>query len=159
MKALLISPEFIPSFFSLGEVADFIGRKTTHAPLGLVTVAALLPKEWSMKVVDCNVNPVSDDDWEWADIVLISGMITQRQSQTALIREAKEKGKTTVVGGPFATAVPDSPRKAGADFLVLDEGEISIPKFLEALDNGETSGVFNAGEEKADMTQSPIPRI
>lgn len=159
MHTLLISPEFVPSFFSLDEIAGFLGRKTTHVPLGLVTVAALLPQDWDLRVVDCNVNPVSQEDWDWADLVMISGMITQRWSQDELIREAKRQGKAVAVGGPFATSVPDSPLQSGADFLVLDEGEVTIPMFLQALERGESKGTFSAAGQQADMTMSPIPRF
>ncbi len=92
-------------------------------------------------------------------MVLISGMVTQKYEQVALIKEAKRRGKVVVVGGPFATSTPDIPKQAGADFLVLDEGEITIPRFIDALERGETSGVFRADGEQADMSQSPPPRF
>ena len=159
MKALLVWPKFAPSFFSLDGVKELIGRETIYAPLSLTTIAAILPQKWSFRIVDCNVRTISNSDWEWADIVMVSGMITQRASQAEIIRDAKAQGKTVVVGGSFATSVPEEPEAAGADFLVLDEGELTIPAFLEALERGETGGVFRSGGEKADMTTSPIPRF
>ncbi len=89
---------------------------------------------------------------------MLSGMIVQHQQMIELIREAKSRGKPVAVGGPYVTSVPEDAQAAGADFLVLDEGEITIPLFLEALARGETSGTFHAGGEKPDVTQSPIPR-
>ncbi|NKB63485.1 MAG: DUF4070 domain-containing protein [Gammaproteobacteria bacterium] len=159
MRALLVWPKFAPSFFSLDGVKNLMGKQAIYSPLGLVTIAAILPQEWSFKIVDCSIRPISESDWDWADIVMVSGMITQRKNQGEIIREAKTRGKSVVVGGPFATSVPNEPKEAGADFLVLDEGELTIPLFLDALERGETSGVFMADGEKADMTQSPIPRF
>lgn len=136
-----------------------IGRKTLLPPLNLITVAAILPQDWAFRLVDCNAEALQETDWDWADIVLISGMIVQRGHMMALIREAKQRGKSVAVGGPYVTSVPDEAREAGADFLVLDEGEVTIPPFVEALQRGESSGTFSAEGEKADMTQSPVPRF
>ena len=158
MKALMIWPKHIASMQSLEGMHKLIGVKSQYVPLPIVTVAALLPQEWDFRVVDCNIKTVSDDDWNWADIVLISGMMTQRDDQSRLIQQAKAHDKLVAVGGPFATSVPHVPTRAGADFLVLDEGEITIPEFVEALNAGETSGVFRANGRQADMTQSPMPR-
>lgn len=89
---------------------------------------------------------------------MFSGMIVQRTHMLSLIREAKARNKRVAVGGPYVSSVPHEAAEAGADFMVLDEGEITIPPFVEALERGETSGWFRAGEEKPDVTQTPIPR-
>jgi len=148
MKTLLIYPEFPPSYWSYENLLKLLGRKSLLPPLSLITVAALLPQEWSIRLVDCNAEPVRDEDWEWADIVMISGMIVQKEHMAELIKEGKARDKLVAVGGPYFTSVPDDAADAGADFLVLDEGEITIPPFVEALQRGETSGVFKAGDEK-----------
>ncbi len=135
-----------------------IGKKALLPPLSLITVAALLPQNWDFRLVDCNANDLTEDDWEWAEIVMISGMIVQKESMTDLIKAGKRRNKLVAVGGPYYTSVPDDASNAGADFLVLGEGEITIPPFVEAIRRGETSGVFDANDEKADMTQSPVPR-
>ena len=158
MKALLLYPEFPPSYWSYEGLLKLVGKKTLLPPLSLITVAAILPQDWDFRLVDCNARDVEEDDWQWADIVLVSGMIVQRLAMLALIREAKRREKSVVVGGPYFTSVPKDALDAGADFLVLDEGEVTIPHFIAALDRGETSGIFKADEEKADMTLSPVPR-
>ena len=158
MKTLLIYPKFPPSYWSYEGLLKLIGRKAFVPPLGLITVAALLPQDWEFRVVDCNANDVSEDDWQWADIVMLSGMLVQKHNMLALIREAKSRDKLVAVGGPYVTSVPQDVEQAGADFIVLDEGEITIPLLVEALERGETCGRFDAGGEKADMNTSPIPR-
>lgn len=127
------------------------------APLGLITLAALLPCHWEFRLADLNTRQLSADDWAWAETVMLSGMIVQRDNMVSLIREAKDRGKPVVVGGPFATSVPQDILEAGADFLVLGEGENTIPLWLAALSQGETQGVFQH-DSRPEMTLSPVPR-
>ena len=127
------------------------------APLGLITVAALLPDDWEFRLADLNTRPLRPDDWDWAEIVMLSGMIVQREGLVTLIREAKARHKTVVVGGPFATSVPQEILEAGADFLVRGEGEMTIPLWLAALRAGETHGVIEPAG-RPEMTISPVPR-
>ncbi len=159
MRVLLIYPVFPPSFWSFEETIRLVGRKAMLPPLGLVTVAALLPQEWEFKLVDRNIREITQAEWDWADIVMLSAMIVQKQDLLAQIREAKRRGKTVVIGGPYPTALPQECTDAGPDFLVLDEGEITIPMFLRALEQGETSGTFRSDGEKPDVTATPIPRF
>jgi radical SAM superfamily enzyme YgiQ (UPF0313 family) len=157
MRVLLINPEFPSSFWTLKQSCDLLGRKTLMAPLGLLTLAALLPRDWEFRLADLNTRQLSADDWSWAEMVMLSGMIVQRDGLLSLIRESKEKGKPVVVGGPFATSVPQDILKAGADFLVLGEGENTIPLWLTALRQGATHGVFRH-DSRPEMTLSPVPR-
>jgi radical SAM superfamily enzyme YgiQ (UPF0313 family) len=157
MRVLLIHPEFPSSFWTLKQSCELLGRKTLMAPLGLVTVAALLPQDWEFRLVDLNTRPLGPDDWDWAEMVMLSGMIVQRDGMLGLIREAKGRGKPVVVGGPFATSVPQDFLAAGADFLVLGEGENTVPLWLAALNRGETHGVFQP-DARPEMTLSPVPR-
>ena len=127
--------------------------------LGLITVAAILPQEWEFTLVDRNIRTVTEAEWAWADIVIMSAMIVQKSDLTDQIQLAKQHGKLVAVGGPFPTSVPQEPLAAGADFLILDEGEITLPLFVKAISKGETSGTFRAPEgEKPDVTGTPIPR-
>lgn len=126
-------------------------------PLGLVTVAAILPQEWEFKLVDRNVRDITEEEWAWADMVMLSAMIVQKEDLHALVAEAKRRGKPTVVGGPYPTALPDECE--AADFKVLDEGEVTIPMFLEALARGEKGGTFRSNGVKPDVTGTPIPRF
>lgn len=158
MRTLLIYPEFPRTFWSYEKILELIDRKVLLPPLGLVTVAALLPQSWEMKLVDRNVHEVSEAEWAWAELVVISGMIVQKADMAEQIARAKARGLPVAVGGPFASSTPDAPELEHADFKVLDEGEITLPLLVEALERGETSGRFSAGGEKPDVTATPVPR-
>jgi radical SAM superfamily enzyme YgiQ (UPF0313 family) len=158
MKALLIWPLLPSSFWSYQETLDLAGLRSTTPPLGLITVAAMLPADWELRLIDRNVQLETEADWEWCDLVIISAMLVQRQDLRSLIQKAVAQGKKVAVGGPFVTSVPDFALDLGAHYLILDEGECTIPMFLEALNRGEESGIFRA-TEKPDVTQTPIPRF
>jgi radical SAM superfamily enzyme YgiQ (UPF0313 family) len=158
VRTLFIYPEFPKTFWSYEKILELIDRKVLLPPLGLVTVAALLPQHWEMKLVDRNVREVREEEWAWAELVVISGMIVQKADMAEQIARAKARGLPVAVGGPFASSTPDAPELDQADFKVLDEGEITLPLFVEALERGETSGRFTAGGEKPDVTSTPVPR-
>src|SRR4028118_1080599 len=158
MRVLLLYPLFPKSFWSFDKALELIGRKVSIPPLGMITVAAILPQTWEFRLVDRNVRFETEADWAWADLVIISGMIAQKPDMIHLIREAKRRGKLVAAGGPYLTSVPEAAQEAGGGFLVLDEGEITLPLLVEALERGETSGVFRANGEKPDVTTTPIPR-
>ncbi|WP_017297127.1 B12-binding domain-containing radical SAM protein [Nodosilinea nodulosa] len=157
MKALLLYPLFPQSFWSYDRFMEMAGLKATIPPLGIITVAALLPPEWDIRFRDRNVTPETDADWAWCDLVIISAMLVQKPDFQALIRKAVRLGKQVAVGGPYPTSVPQDALDAGAQFLILDEGEMTVPQFLEALSRGDTQGVFRS-LEKPDVSQSPRPR-
>ena len=156
MRALLIYPTFPKSFWSFEKAIELLGRKTLLPPLGLITVAAILPQEWEYKLVDRNVRDVTEAEWEWAEIVIMSGMIVQKGDIFDQIEEAHKRGKKVAIGGPYATSFSGD-LKGKVDYLVLDEGEITLPMFVEALEKGEESGIFRA-TEKPDVSLTPIPR-
>ncbi|MBD2138688.1 B12-binding domain-containing radical SAM protein [Anabaena sp. FACHB-1237] len=158
MKALLIWPIMPNSFWSYQETIDLAGLRATNPPLGLITVAAMLPSNWEIRLSDRNVRLETDADWQWCDIIIISAMIIQKQDFSDLIQKGKKLGKKVAVGGPFATSVPEFALELGADYLILDEGECTIPMFLEAIEKGEEKGIFRA-TEKPDITQTPLPRF
>lgn len=158
MKALLLWPIMPNSFWSYQETLDLAGLRSTNPPLGLITVAAMLPKDWEIRLVDRNIRLETEDDWEWCDIVIISAMIIQKQDLRELIQKGVFLGKKVAVGGPFPTSVPEYAIASGAHYLILDEGECTIPTFLEALARGEQQGIFRA-TEKPDVTQTPLPRF
>ena len=159
MRTLFIYPEFPKTFWSYEKILELVNRKVLLPPLGMVTVAALLPQEWEMKLVDRNVREVTDAEWNWAELVIVSGMIVQKDDMAVQIGRAKQRGLPVAVGGPFASSTPDAPELDQADFKILDEGEITLPLFLEALERGETSGRFTAEGDKPDVTATPIPRF
>ncbi len=158
MRVLLLYPLFPPTFWSYEKILALVNRKVLLPPLGLITVAGILPQDWDFKLVDRNIRAVSEEEWEWADLVLCSAMIVQKDDLLDQIREAKRRHKLVAVGGPYPTSVPQGVQEAGADFLILDEGELTLPMFVEAIARGETRGVFRAAE-KPDVTTTPIPRF
>jgi len=155
-KCLLVQTKFSGfSFWNYKDVCDIVGAKYPAAPLGLMTVAALFPQHWIFRLIDENVEPLLDEHLTWADIVCTGGMLPQQKSILSFIRRAHDLDRIVVVGGPDPTSQPDIYREA--DFLVLGEGEITIPMFLNNLEKGAKSGRYFS-EEKADMLQSVIPR-
>lgn len=158
MRTLLIYPRFPQSFWSFERALALVNRKALLPPLGLITVAALLPQEWEFRLVDRNVRDVTEAEWEWADLVILSAMIVQKEDFGEQIRAAKQRGKRVAVGGPYATSLPQEAAEFGADFLILGEGEITLPMFVEAIERGETSGTFTT-DEKPDVTSTPVPRF
>lgn len=159
MRVLLLYPRFPKSFWSFEKTLSLVDRKALLPPLGLVTVAAILPQTWEFKLVDLNVRPATEAEWAWADLVVLSAMIVQRQDLLSQIREAKRRGKKVAVGGPYVTALPDESEAAGADYLVLDEGEITLPMLVRAIAAGQSQGKFSANGEKPDVTTTPVPRF
>lgn len=156
-RCLLVQPGFSGnSFFNFSNVARLIGAKYTAAPLGLMTVAALLPQHWEFRLVDENVEPLTDAHLEWADIVMTGGMLPQQKEILTTIKRAHDKGKPVVVGGPDPTSQPHVYQET--DFLVLGEGEITIPPFIEDLGRGAVSGVYQS-DLRADMNEAVVPRF
>lgn len=133
MNVLLLYPRFPKSFWSFEKTLALLGRKAMLPPLGLVTVAAILPQEWQFKLVDRNVRQVTEAEWAWADLVILSAMIVQKQDLLSQISEAKRRGKRVAVGGPYPTALPHEVTEIGTDYLILDEGEITLPLFVQAI--------------------------
>jgi radical SAM superfamily enzyme YgiQ (UPF0313 family) len=159
MRTLFIYPEFPKTFWSYEKILELVNRKVLLPPLGMVTVAALLPQQWEMKLVDRNVREVSEAEWDWAELVVISGMIVQKADMAEQISRAKQRGLPVAVGGPFASSTPDAPELELADFKVLDEGEITLPMFIDAIERGESSGRFSSDGVKPDVTGTPVPRF
>jgi radical SAM superfamily enzyme YgiQ (UPF0313 family) len=157
MKVLLLNPEFPEAFWSYSGVCKLMGYKALFPPMGLLTVAAMLPEEWELRLFDLNVKKIKEKDWEWAEMVMISGMIAQRGKVLSLIKEAKNRGKIVVTGGPYGTSMPNEVLDAGCDFLFIGEVEQTISSFITCLKKKETKGVFTA-DQKPDLSKSPIPR-
>ena len=122
MQVLLIYPLFPKTFWSFEKTLELVNRKVLLPPLGLITVAAILPQKWDYKLVDRNIRAVTEAEWQWADLVIISAMIVQKEDLFAQIAAAKQRGKLVAVGGPLPTSLPEE--VAIADFLILDEGKL-----------------------------------
>jgi len=157
-NCLFIYPEFrSKSFWNYRATCDLVGAKYPAAPLGLITVAALLPKAWNARLVDRNVQSLDDADLDWADLVFTGGMLPQQTATLELIDQLKARGKTVIVGGPDATSSPQL--FSHADHLVLGEAEITLPRWLADFETGTAAQVYVCGDEKADVTASPMPRF
>ncbi len=154
MKVLLIYPEYPATFWSFKHALPFISKKVSLPPLGLLTVASLLPEKWEKKLIDLNAAELGDKDIIWADYVFISGMVVQRKSAKEVARRAKLLGKFIVAGGPlFTNEYLDF---ENVDCFVLNEGEITIPMFLKDLESNSLKHVYKS-DEKPDLTISPVP--
>jgi radical SAM superfamily enzyme YgiQ (UPF0313 family) len=154
-RALLIYPEFPETFWSFGHALKFVGKRASLPPLGLLTVAALLPEDWQLRLVDLNVRRLTDADLAWADIALVSAMSVQSASALAVIDRCQVWRLPVVAGGPMFTNEPE--RFPQVDHLVLGEAEVTLPPFLAALARGEAPRVTRS-PERADLGASPTPR-
>jgi radical SAM superfamily enzyme YgiQ (UPF0313 family) len=157
-NALLVFPKFNPnSFWNLQAVCDIWGARCPAPPLGLITLAALLPASWNLRLVNRNAEELTDADFAWADLVMTGGMLPQQDDALAIIEMCRNRGKPVAIGGPDAMSSPDIYR--AADFLVLGEAEGLIDQFVEAWSAGAKSGVFEGVKFQADVTKSPTPRF
>jgi len=155
MKALLVQPEFPPTYWSYSYALRFVGKKCVHPPLGLITVAALLPSHWRPKVVDLNIERLTDRQLLEADVVMLTGMHVQRQSLHQVLQRCRKLGVPTVVGGPYATSEPHL--LEDADHLVIGEGEDTIAGFCAAFEAGSAPRI-TSNAERPDVTRTPVPR-
>ncbi|HJQ60223.1 MAG TPA: B12-binding domain-containing radical SAM protein [Vineibacter sp.] len=157
-NVLMVFPKFNPnSFWSLQAACEVLGARCTAPPLGLITVAALLPPTWNIRLVNRNAEELTAADLDWADLVMTGGMIPQRPDTLALIELARQSGKPVVIGGPDVTSSPEAYERA--DFRVLGEAEGIIDRFVEAWTSGARGGDFEAEKFKVDVSKSPIPRF
>ncbi|MCW5744751.1 MAG: B12-binding domain-containing radical SAM protein [Alphaproteobacteria bacterium] len=157
-NVLMVFPKFNPnSFWSLQAACDVWGARCPAPPLGLITVAALLPPDWPVRLVNRNAEELTAADLDWADMVMTGGMLPQRPDALALIELCRQHGKPVVVGGPDVSSSPEV--YEAADFRVVGEAEGIIDRFVDAWNAGDRSGLFQAEKFKIDVTKSPIPRF
>ena len=155
MKVLLVYPRHPDTFWSFRHVLRFVGKRSAFPPLGLLTVAALLPASWELKLLDCNVAPLADRDIEWADWVFLSGMIVHREDARAIARRCAAAGKPVVAGGPlFTTGHEDFPE---IGHFVLGEAEDVMAELVGDMIAGRVKRRYRSGAFP-DVRASPIPR-
>jgi radical SAM superfamily enzyme YgiQ (UPF0313 family) len=154
MNILLVYPEMPDTFYAMKHMLRMSGKKAVYPPLGLMTVASLLPGDWPRKLVDLNVSPLSQKDLEWADFVFLSAMNVQENSVREIIELCRKSGVRIVAGGTLFTH--EHSRFPGIDIFVLNEAEITLPLFLEDLARGELKPIYRS-PDFAEITQSPIP--
>ncbi len=155
VKILLVYPKQPETFWSFKYALKFISRKAPSPPLGLLTVAALLPQTWEKRLVDLNVEPLRDRDLRWADYVFVSAMSIQRESAKEVLARCRQLGIKTVAGGPLFTTSPE--QFPEADHLVLNEAEITLPEFVRDVAAGRPAPLYRT-DQKADLSRTPLPQ-
>jgi radical SAM superfamily enzyme YgiQ (UPF0313 family) len=155
MNILLVYPEFPDTFWSFKHALRFVQKKASSPPLGLITIAAMLPPDWNQRLIDMNVQTLKDSDLQWADMVFISAMVVQRSSAQGVISRCKAMGIQIVAGGPLFTGEQD--HFPEVDTLVLNEAELTLPPFLADLAAGRPQRVYTTAEF-ADLSATPQPR-
>ena len=155
MNILMLYPEFPDTFWSFKHALSFVGKKASFPPLGLITVAAMLPRDWNRKLIDLNVRKLTEKDLAWADYAFISGMTVQKESAKKLIRRCKSAGLKVVAGGPLFTM--EHEEFEGVDHFVLNEAEITLPQFLADLSQGRARHIYSS-DGHPEMAESPAPQ-
>ena len=157
-KVLMIFPRFnTNSFWNYRATCELKGARYPAAPLGLITVAALLPQSWEVRLVNRNTETLGEADLEWADLVMTGGMLFQQPDTLRIIEMCRMRRKPVVVGGPDATSTPEIYNRA--NFQVLGEAEEIMKDFVAAWRSGAERGVFRAPMGQTDVTKSPTPRF
>jgi len=155
MNALLIYPQCPDTFWSFRHALKFLSKRAVQPPLGLLTVAAMLPKAWRLRLVDMNVGRLREKDLHWADVAFISAMVVQKASASDVINRCLAAGVRTVAGGPLFTTNPED--YAQVNHLVLNEAEATLPRFLEDFERGDAAACYRS-DEFLDLERTPVPR-
>ncbi len=155
MNTLLIHPEFPDTFWSFKHALSFVGKRASLPPLGLVTIAAMLPDHWSLRLVDTNVCSLTEEDLAWADCAFIGAMVVQRASTHLIVERCKAAGLRVVVGGPLFSG--EHEQFASVDHFIMNEAELTLPPFLEDLEQGCPQRIYQS-DQFADLRQTPAPR-
>jgi len=154
MKILFVYPKYPVTYWGFQHALKFVSKKASFPPLGIITVAAMLPAHYEKKLVDLNVAALKDKDILWADYVFISAMVVQKESVREIINRCKSLGVKTVAGGPLFTSEPEE--FTDVDHLVLNEGELTLPEFLRDLEAGNAGPLYTS-DKWADIGETPVP--
>ncbi len=154
MKVLLNNPQFPDTYWSFRHALSFEGKKSAYPPLGLLTVAAMLPRSWERRVVDMEVRRLKDSEIEWADMVFVTAMLIQKDALRKVVDRCKAMGKRVVVGGPYVSTSAET--LPNADHIFIGEAETTLPKFFEDLERGEAKPVYKA-DERPPLSLTPVP--
>ncbi|HEX6728853.1 MAG TPA: radical SAM protein [Pyrinomonadaceae bacterium] len=153
MKVLLVNPEFPDTYWSFRHALFFEGKKSAYPPLGLLTVAAMLPAKWERRLVDMEVRRLNRSDLEWADMVFVTAMLVQKASLLRTIERARALGKRVVIGGPYVSTTEELP---DADHIFIGETEHTLPQFFTDLEHGEPKPIYRA-PDKPPLALTPVP--
>jgi len=155
MNILMIYPKFPDTFWSFKHAIEFVSKRASTPPLGLVTIAAMLPDGWNKRLVDLNIQGLKSRDIQWADLVFISAMNVQRSSVNEVVHQVKSFGKTVVAGGPLFTGEND--QFPEIDYFVLNEAELTLQPFLDDFLRGEAKRIYKSNDY-ADVSTTPLPQ-
>jgi radical SAM superfamily enzyme YgiQ (UPF0313 family) len=154
MKVLLVYPEFPETYWSFRHALSFEGTRAAFPPLGLLTISALLPEAWERRLVDLNIQPLTQADIAWADVVFASAMLVQKASLRRVVERCHALGKRVAIGGPYVTT--GAAHVPQADHLFLGEAETTVPAFVRDLARDEAKRIYQAAERPA-LSATPIP--
>ena len=157
IKILMVWPSFPPSFWSLGEVMQIVPERSLVPPLGLITVAALCPAHWEIRLVDLAFQVLRDEDILWADLVMVSAMAVQRKSVRLILERASKLNRRTMIGGPYASSDPDALLPL-ADHVVVGEPDEMFPQIALDLERGSARRLYSIAK-KPDVSRTPVPRF
>src|SRR5207247_4318642 len=153
MKVLLVNPEFPDTYWSFRHALPFEGKRCAFPPLGLMTVSALLPPSWERRLVELKVRRLESYDIEWADMVMATAMLVQKDSLKQVVRRCKALGKRVVIGGPYVTTTIEGLPEA--DHIFMGEAETTLPQFVEDLARGEAKRLYQAAE-RPPLSATPL---
>src|SRR5512140_2261152 len=156
MKALLVQPRAPHTYWGFQHSLGIIGKRASLPPLGLLTLAALLPQDWELRLVDLNVEPLPDADLLWADALLLTGMLVHQESMHEVLARARRAGLPTVVGGPAATATPA--QFTDADHIFCGESEGRLGTLVSALASGSAPRMLADDGPRPELSAVPPPR-
>src|SRR5688572_30563654 len=154
MKILLVYPVFPDTYWSFRHALTFEGKQAAFPPLGLMTIAAMLPENWERRLVDMNVESLNPADLEWADIVFVSAMLVQKESLEDVVRLCNEMGKRVAVGGPYVST--NAEQLDNADYIFIGEAETTLPEFIVDLKLGCPKHTYKA-DERPSLLETPVP--
>jgi radical SAM superfamily enzyme YgiQ (UPF0313 family) len=157
LKVLMIWPRFPSSFWSFDGMLDLVALETIHPPLGLLTVAALCPKNWTLRLIDRSFEDLLDADILWADLVMVSGMHVQKDDIGETLLKARALGKRTMIGGPFASSEPELLLRL-ADHVVVGEPDEVFPEIAADVERGSAKRLYVI-KDKPDVSKTPLPRF
>ena len=156
MNALLIYPEWPDTYWSFKHALPFEGKRSAYPPLGLLTIAPLLPAHWKKRLVDTNIRSLTDADLTWADVALLSGMLVHKQDLLAILARCRAHGLRTVIGGPVTSSVEELPHHA--DHVVIGEAEELIEGLAADLEQGTAKPLYRAGQFPG-LVKTPLPEL
>ena len=157
VNALMVWPRFPPSFWGFEGVLEMLPERSMTPPLGLITVAALCPPSWNLRLIDHNFEELRDEDLLWADLVMVSAMHAQRVDCRAVLARARSLGRRTFIGGPWASSEPEL-LSSLADHVLAGEAEEVFADIAASLERGGSRGLYRVAD-KPDVSHSPMPRF